>query len=161
MGPINKDFLKAFQEDHAVLGRGFADLSRCLRCNDAAGACAVARRLHDLAGAHIAFEENDFYPALVPFLGEAAIQHMRREHGHGSDVIRVLMDLPANAPLDRMLTERLLGQSEAMEDHIAECGELFAAMGRLTPAAQEALYRKLLEWRQKHPKLPAAGRVPA
>lgn len=160
MAPSKPELLRAFQEDHAILGRGFSELSRCLRAGDAARACAVARRLNDQAGAHIAFEEQDFYPALVPVLGEDAVRRMREEHDFGFAAIRTLLQRPADVPLDRDLTERLLEHSEAMEDHIAECGELFAAMGRLAPDVLEALYRKLLEWRHKRPSLYAEGHIP-
>ena len=57
--------LEAFRHDHVMLGRGFNELSNCLRAGDAVGACAAARRLHDAAGAHIGFEEEEYYPALV------------------------------------------------------------------------------------------------
>jgi hypothetical protein len=61
--------LEAFEQDHVMLGRGFNQLSCCLRAGDPTGACAAARRLCEEAGAHIGFEEEGFYPALVPLLG--------------------------------------------------------------------------------------------
>ncbi len=62
MEPIFPKLLEAFQQDHVMLGRGFNELSCCLRAGDPAGACAAARRLYEEAGAHIGFEEEDFYP---------------------------------------------------------------------------------------------------
>jgi hypothetical protein len=39
-----------------------------------------------------------------------------------------------------------------MESHIAECGELFGAMGRMPPEEQRAVYRELLELRSRGPR---------
>ena len=144
--------LEAFEQDHVMLGRGFNQLSCCLRAGDPAGACAAARQLCEEAGAHIGFEEEDFYPALVPLLGEETVRRMRQEHCCGFDVICTLLGRGPDLPLHPDLGERLLAQSEVMEEHIAECGELFAAVRDIPPAKQQALYDRLIEWR-RHPKL--------
>ena len=150
--------LEAFEQDHVMLGRGFNQLSCCLRAGDSAGACAAARRLCGAAGAHIGFEEEDFYPALVPLLGEETVRRMRQEHCCGFDVICTLLSRGHDLPLHPDLGERLLAQSEVMEEHIAECGELFAAVRDIPPLRQQALYDRLIEWRQ-HPKLDLARRT--
>ena len=152
MEHIFPKLLEAFRQDHAILGRGFNELSCCLRAEDAAGAYGAARRLYEEAGAHIGFEEEDFYPALVPLLGEAAVRRMYQEHCCGFDVIHTLLGRGPDRPLPRDLGERLLAQSEVMEGHIADCGELFHALQHIPAASQQALYDKLIEWRQ-HPKL--------
>jgi hypothetical protein len=151
MEPILPKLLEAFQQDHAMLGRDFNELSCCLRAGDAAGACTAARRLYEEAGAHIGFEEENFYPALVPLLGEEAVRQMYQEHCCGFDVIHTLLSRGPDLPLHRDLGKRLLAQSELMEGHIAECGELFTALGHIPLADQQALYDKLIEWR-RHPK---------
>ena len=140
--------LEAFRHDHAMLGRGFNELSCSLRAGDAVGACAAARRLHEVAGAHIGFEEEEYYPALVPFLGEETVRRMRQEHCCGIDVIGTLLSRGPDLPLHPDLRARLLAQSEVMEEHIAECGELFAALGHIPTAKQQELYDKLIEWRR-------------
>jgi hypothetical protein len=141
----NVQLLRAFQQDHAMLGRGFHELSCCLRDGDAAGACAAGRRIQQVAGAHIGFEEEVYYPALVPLLGEQAVRQMRQEHCCGIDAVSTLV---ARGP-DLPLKARLLAQSEIMEEHIAECGDHFAALRRIPAAKQQELYEKLLEWRQQ------------
>jgi hypothetical protein len=139
--------LAAFQEDHAMLGRGFNELSCCLRVGDMAGARVAARRLSEKAGPHISFEEEDFYPALVPLLSEETVRNMRQEHCCGLDAVRTVLKRDPDLPLSRDLSERLLAQSELMEAHIAECGELFTALRQIPPSEQQVLYDKLLEWR--------------
>jgi hypothetical protein len=149
-GKTENALTEAFHKDHAILGRGFHELSTCLRAGELARARAVAERLDAEAGAHIAFEEEQFYPALVPLLGEQDVQRMYSEHGPGFEVVRTLCELPADARLSEAERAELLRQAEEMEAHITECGELFGAMGRIPPEEQSALYQELLEWRRKH-----------
>lgn len=152
MEQILPKLLEAFQQDHVLLGRGFNEMSCCLRAGDPAGVYAAARRLYEEAGAHIGFEEQDFYPALVPLVGEEAVRRMYQEHCCGFDVIQTLLRRGPGLPLPHELGDRLLAQTEVMEDHIAECGELFAALRQIPEAEQQALYEKLIDWRQ-HPRL--------
>ena len=141
-----------FREDHKVLGSGFHQLSAHLRTGDTAGACAMARHLDEAAGAHIAFEETEFYPRLAPLFGSDEADRMREEHKQGLAVIHALVTRSSAEPLDRGTCDWLLEQSQAMEAHIAGCGELFEAMGRIPAEEQRVLHQKLLAWRQRHPK---------
>lgn len=145
------ELLLAFRQDHARLGRGFHDLSSQLRDGDVDRAIETARRLDEEGGAHIAFEEKDFYPLLAPYLGEEAIERMRAEHGQGFDVLNAVLESPPGVPIGNDRRRDLVKASEAMEAHIAECGELFGVMGRIPPDMQNALYRRLVDWRQRRP----------
>jgi hypothetical protein len=140
---------EAFHADHAVLGRGFHELSQCLRSNDLAAAQQAAQRIDSNAGAHIAFEEEHFYKALLPLLGAAEVEKMYHEHGHGLEVVKAVMQA---ASLDEQQVAELLEKSEAMETHIAECGDLFAAMGRIPSEQQAELHKDLLKWREVNPR---------
>ncbi len=146
------DLFEAFREDHVLLGRGFHDLSVGLRAGDVGGAVAAARRLNQEAGAHIAFEETDFYPVLAGLLGEEAVRRFHDEHTQGCDTVRAILEAAADGELDEVLHARLLTQSERMESHIAECGDLFGAMGRIPQEQQAALLTRLLEWRHRRPR---------
>lgn len=143
-----------------MLGRGFHQLSQCLRGNDPAGARQAAERIDAAAGAHIAFEERHFYPALARILGAPEVRRMYLEHGKGLAAVRALLARDPWAPLPEDERRRLMDLSRAMEAHIAECGEMFQAMGRLPEAEQAALYRQLTVWRERRPRwtgLPASG----
>jgi hypothetical protein len=149
-----------FREDHKVLGSGFHQLSTYLRTGDTSGACAVAQHLDEVAGAHIAFEETEFYPRLVPFFGRDEAERMRDEHQQGLSVIQALVNRSAAEPLDRGTCNRLLEQAETMEAHIADCAELFEVMGRIPAGEQHVLHQKLLAWRQRHPKWTSFAAAP-
>ena len=152
MQPRQHNLFEAFREDHAILGKGFHDLSQALRVGDTAAAVQVAGRLNATAGAHIAFEEEHFYPALAPLLGAREVERMSDEHRGGLEVVRALLHLGHEAPPDPQLRQQLLQQSQAMESHVAECGELFGAMGRIPLEEQAALHEALQEWRRKRPR---------
>lgn len=151
MAEENTDLFNAFAEDHACLGKGFFELSSALRAKDRTTARAVAERLDRDAGAHIAFEEEDFYSTLAGLLGEREIERMRAEHREGLDVVDRLCAPAKVAPPTESSWQSMLRKSERMERHIAECGELFEAIGRLPPSEQEYLHDKLIEWRLKRP----------
>lgn len=140
-----------FREDHNVLGSGFHRLSERLRTGDTEGACAIAQWLDGAAGPHIAFEEEAFYPRLASLFGQREADRMYDEHRQGLAVIRTLINRNTAEPLDKPSCERLLAQSEAMETHIADCAELFEAIGRIPPEEQDALHQNLLAWRRRQP----------
>lgn len=148
----NDPLFDAFREDHAILGRGFHDLSQSLRAHDIEAAKAAARHLDAVAGAHIAFEERHFYPALIPLLGANDVERLFGEHQLGLDVVHKLLALQAGETLSKPQWSALLKQSQEMEQHIAECGELFAAMGRIDAADRETLLQRLLELREAAPR---------
>jgi hypothetical protein len=145
-----KPLFRAFRDDHAILGKGFHDLSACLRGNDVAGARRVAARVNREAGPHIVFEEESFYPALAQLSGFDT-DRLFGEHGEGLDVVRTLVEMEEGDALSEDQRTELLAKSEEMEDHIAECGELFEAIAKLSDAQQESLYEDLVAWRQKEP----------
>jgi hypothetical protein len=143
---------EAFKEDHAVLGRGMHEISEHLRGGDLPAAKACGERVDREGGAHIAFEELFFYPALRRLLGDAEADRLYQEHGQGLSVIKALAELPEGAALSEPERRTMLRASELMEAHVAECGELFGAMGRIPLEEQKALCRELIELREKAPR---------
>lgn len=143
---------EAFRQDHAVLGRGLHEMSAHIRGGDLRAAKSCGARVNREAGAHIAFEELFFYPTLRRLLGDADVDRLYHEHAQGLSVVKALAKLPDDATLTEAERQAMLQDSELMEAHVAECGELFGAMGRVSIEEQEALYRELLALRQKAPR---------
>ncbi len=125
-----------------------------------AEAQAAAAELDRAAGPHIAFEEQHFYPALVPLLGEDHVKRLVEEHADGFKVVRALGTPSMDEGLSDNQRRALLGASEAMETHIAECGDLFEAMGRIPQAEQASLLDDLLRLRAEHPSWTARAEPP-
>jgi len=150
----------AFSEDHSRMGRGFYELSQLLRANDVRAACALAQRIDEESGAHIAFEETNFYPRLSELLSRTEIDRMYEEHRVGADTVRTLLDHEPEEQLDPEVKERLTIGTTQMSEHISECGELYGALGGVPMAEQAELLGQLVEWRRRRPRWTAfaAGR---
>jgi hypothetical protein len=150
----------AFREDHARAGRGFYELSQLLEADDVRAACALAQRIDEESGAHIAFEETNFYPRLSKLLSRTEIARMYEEHAVGANTVRTLLDHEPEEPLDSEEKERLVTGATQMSEHISECGELFGALGGIPVAEQAELLEQLVEWRRRRPRWTAfaAGR---
>jgi len=150
---INRSRLfEAFREDHALLGQGLHRLRERLTARDAAGVRAAAEHLDRQAGAHIAFEEADFYPALEAFLSHREVDAMYREHAQG---LALLVELMRVAEADLQIDDRVqrfLRRLDAMAAHVAECGDLFGAMGGLADADIDRLLSRLEHWRGVAPR---------
>jgi len=146
------DLFEAFREDHAILGRGFYEIAGHIRERNFPDAKARADQVDREAGAHIAFEQNHFYPALRGLIGGVDVDRLRREHDEGLKVIRRFQELSESSTMDEREWDGLLEKTEIMENHVAECGELFGTMGRFTPKEQKALLDKLLALRREAPR---------
>lgn len=138
-----KQLLAAFQRDHAILGRGLHDLAVALRDGDILSAKRVAATVDRNAGPHIAFEEQHFYPKMRELIGDQEVDRLYAEHRVGQAVIGRILSMPDAAWPDRTQVTALLRDVELMEHHVAECGELFGAMGRVPAGEQSELLAKL------------------
>ena len=147
----------AFQADHALLGRGLAELRGYLLDDEPERLRQTARGLLRTAGAHIAFEEHDFYPALRARLSDAEVGTMYREHAEGRDMLARIADATDEELRDASNSDELLIGIEALERHVAGCGDLFGAMGGLSEQEACQLLRKLKAWRKQAPVRSGTG----
>lgn len=152
MNALPSDLLAAFRQDHAALGRGLREVSEHLRSGALRAAKSCAEHIDREAGAHIAFEEQFFYPALRRLIGDAEVDRLYREHARGLSVISVLVALRDAVTPGEAERRAMLQDLELMENHVAECGELFGTMGRIPVEDQKALYQELLALREKAPR---------
>lgn len=152
MTEIKSRLFKAFRDDHALLGRSLFELGERLQARDVSGARQAARQLDSNAGAHIAFEQDDFYPALVPFLTNQEMVQMYKEHSDGRALLAQVESLGDDSLEDTVRRDGLLEQVHLMEQHVSECGELFGIMGGLDDAAQQQLLERLEFWRIRAPR---------
>jgi hypothetical protein len=142
----------AFHADHAELGQALHKLRTQLAAGETGAARETASDLDRAAGAHIAFEENDFYPALKKALSEAEVDAMYREHAEGLAVIQDIAQADDGELHDPVVRASFLMRIDALSGHVADCGELFGAMGTLSEAEFEALYQNLVYWRSHAPR---------
>ncbi len=149
---IKNKLFKAFAEDHAVLGNGFHILSAKLREGNLADIKNAAQKINDTVGAHIAFEEYEFYPRLKEERPNVDTDKMYDEHSEGLNVILDIIDLSDTADISDEFKNRQLEHISVMERHVAECGELFSVLDILPDDELSRLYERLLYWRKENPK---------
>lgn len=148
---IKEALFEAFRKDHAQMGRALFDLRSKLDAGDFDEARVIAAKIDRETGAHIVFEEEDFYPALRAFLSRREIDEMYKDHADGYDLIRKILRTENNAEISSELQADLVKRVEKMESHVSACGELFGAMGGLTQSQQEHLMERLRYWRRVAP----------
>ncbi|WP_417622493.1 hemerythrin domain-containing protein [Parasphingorhabdus sp.] len=151
MTQINHPLFDAFREDHAVLGRGLHELRSLVQTDDIMALKTAAQKLDQAVGAHIAFEEEDFYPALQAFLSRQEVEQMYAEHAHGAETLVQIAALDDTAKLDDVSRNQLLDRIDEMEKHVSECGELFGALGGLDEKQKSEILEKLIRWREVAP----------
>ncbi|WP_114520769.1 hemerythrin domain-containing protein [Altererythrobacter sp. ZODW24] len=143
MTEINKELFKEFRHDHAVLGRGLHKLRAMIVSGDVSQLKAASVVLDKIAGSHIAFEEEDFYPALAAFLSTEELDSMYAEHSHGAATLDAIAELDQSEDLCPEMRTQLLERIDEMEKHVSECGELFGAMGGLDEVKKARLLQNL------------------
>lgn len=151
MSEIKQRLFDAFRADHAVLGKGLYELAARLRASDVAGARQAADNIDNKNGAHIAFEQSDFYPALAPFLSAPEIDSMYIDHTEGQQMLKQVQSMSEGELQDKQRQQQLIEAVEHMETHVSECGELFGAMGGLDDAEQQHLLERIEYWRKQAP----------
>ncbi len=95
MTRIKNALFKAFHEDHAILGKGFHVLAMRIREGSVEAIKDAANKLDQSAGAHIAFEEFDFYPLLKKTSPSTDTDQMYKSHNIALSVIQDTGLLPA------------------------------------------------------------------
>lgn len=145
---VRKRLFDAFQDDHAELGRRLYELRQCISSKDCKQAKRLAAEILQTAGAHIAFEEHDFYPALRSHLSAEEVERMYAEHEQGLAFLEALSK--ADPQTERDMTADL-AEIDALDHHVADCGRLFGAMGGLAPQAMADLMTRLEAWRRVSP----------
>lgn len=151
MTHIKKSLYEAFQADHAVLGRSLYDLRLLIADENPTEIRKLANEIIQTSGAHIAFEEFEFYPALKSHLSEAEISAMYLEHAEGLQLLEELSVIDDSAFESVDFLKETFSSLDILDHHIADCGNLFGAMGGLTEAEYTHLVEKLTYWRELAP----------
>lgn len=139
--------VKAFLEDHKHLTQGFSSLLRALRERDIAKASQIANDIDRLAGPHIEFEEEFFYPIVEQVRGREYVSQLYKEHGAGLHAVIFLRD--AKSDLEAGETEALLAEAQTALDHAVSCGTLLSHVTALGDQQQDDLLQKLLGLRNQ------------
>ncbi len=157
MLPASRYLSQAFQSDHACLEQIANNLKEALCNRDIIGAREIANELDRKAGAHIAFEEIDFYPVLTSYLPEQQIEKLYLDHIAGLAAIELILNSNPPNEIDQRQIKTLTAHVNAFEMHVAECGKLFSSMGALSSIRLQDLWERLVYWRSKAPRWTEIG----
>lgn len=148
---IKNRLFAAFQEDHAQLGQGLYEIRMELAEGNAEAIRTLAANIISAAGAHIAFEEFDFYPTLKARLSPEEVKKMYFEHAQGLALLEKLAISNDEDFQSVAFIEKCLKEIDVLDHHVADCGNLFGAMGGLSHKDYERLMQRLEYWRDQAP----------
>jgi len=151
MSPNTKLLFEAFQSDHANLAKDLYALRISLSEGQAQELRSQAAYILETAGAHIAFEEFDFYPILKPMLEHGEINRMYLEHAQGLEVIKILAECKSDIFENKRFLVHALAGLQKLEHHIADCRNLFWAVCALEDSQSLDLLERLNNWHKKAP----------
>jgi hypothetical protein len=139
----------AFEQDHRLLTQGLDRVLRQVRSREYADATSAADELDQIAGPHISFEEEIFYPTLERTLGQAFVSRLFDEHDAGKQALRVLID-HRDCP-ETLEAERadLISRLETALEHALSCGTLLSHLASLDGATILGMLRQLEDLRQQ------------
>ena len=139
----------AFIEDHRHLMRGLLRLKRALQRDDLREARRIGEELDRVAGPHIRFEEEVFYPEVVRSRGGEYTDQLYEEHRIGRRLLERLRDYKDTDRLEPAEQASLVEQSQATLNHTISCGTLLSSITTLDESRQEELLAMLLDLRRR------------
>jgi hypothetical protein len=117
-----------FLDDHRVLIAGIKGIIEAVEGGDSAKAVALASELDQQAGAHMAFEEEVFYPRLAEVYGDEFVEQMISEHEAGQRAVRTLLARNHDRPLTTRQREHLLEDLDVALKHVMSCGTMLSEL---------------------------------
>lgn len=163
--PIRDTALRdAFMEDHRHLTTGLSRLLKALKLNDPPKAVEIADELDRVAGPHMAFEEEVFYPELEKRFGQEFVSRLYGEHELGQTAVRTLVTQRPVDPLEPTDQLSLIEEVETALNHALSCGSLLSHITTLSVAEREELLTRLQAFREEAPRwtdLPSRGTEPS
>lgn len=138
-----------FLDDHRILIAGLNKIIMALEGNQTAEAMRLAGELDRDAGAHMAFEEEVFYPQLAAVYGEEFVQQMLAEHEAGHRAIKSLVSLKESQELTDKERVGVLDDLGVALKHVMSCGTMLAELGSGKPEMDAQALDRLRELRER------------
>lgn len=139
----------AFVHDHRQTTRRLSRLLKALRRNDPAEARRLADELDRIAGPHIRFEEEIFYPEVARILGREYAARLYDEHQIGRGALADILSRDTAGPLEPEEQKDLVGRVETAVSHAASCGTLLSHLTGMEESQQAEMLSRLEELRRE------------
>ena len=136
-----------FLQDHRVLTRGLNHILDALQQGRTAEAIDLATEIDEEAGAHMAFEEEIFYPRLAEVRGQDFVDRMISEHAIGQRAIEALARHPRDVEIEPDEKKRIVADLEIALGHVLSCGSMLSELESGVAEADESALARLRELR--------------
>lgn len=140
---------KEFVVDHRETTRALQNLKVALTGEEDDVVRKAAERLDQIAGPHIAFEEQWLYPLVAKSRGEGFRQHMTGEH---DEVVLALSQIRACDGLASVPSSQKSQWQRSLQtglDHVVTCGTLLSHLSVLKESERDEMLQRLRELRAK------------
>ncbi len=138
-----------FLDDHRILIAGIQGIIEAIEREDSGRAIELAAELDRQAGAHMAFEEEIFYPRLAKVYGAEFVEQMVAEHGVGQRAVRTLLAKNLDRPLSRKQRSQVLEDLDVALKHVMSCGTMLSELASGTAEVNAKSLDRLRELRDQ------------
>lgn len=139
-----------FLADHRRLTKGLHKALTALEKGDDAEAIALAAAIDEDAGAHMAFEEEIFYPRLAEARGQEFVDRMVSEHEIGQRAVRALLAHTERGSVPDTEREGILENLGIALRHVLSCGTMLSELGGGEAEADREALDRLQSLREAH-----------
>ncbi len=157
-------FVEGFRNEHREARDILLGMTQAFRDKDASRFGELMNQMNADLGAHMRYEEETMYPALVGFFGPGYIKKMLEDHDRMLGVAGRLMELAGHDPMtdeDAAEVERLL---QGQLPHVSDCDGLAIIIEALPEDQQRAIVESrdrciadgltVMEWAERRGRAP-------
>jgi hypothetical protein len=138
-----------FHADHAKVVQALMDLRNAIQARDPARVRTTLSQANLLVGPHFKFEEQNLYPSLTEFLGEAGVQRLLTEHDGVFRGVAALVELADRDVWSEAEARSAGANLELIWEHPVTCDGLSLYIERLSAETRASLLEKMEEKRQE------------
>ena len=143
------DLGEEFVKDHSWLARSLVRLQEALQQSDLQQIVQAADDLDRVAGPHMQFEEQVFYPEVEKVRGREFVGRLFHEHGIGLQMLKSILQREGTEPLSSRERDHLLRSVELTLEHVYSCGSLLSHLTELEQSRQTEMLDRLREFRRR------------
>lgn len=138
MSSLNEEFTR----DHRKLTQGFLAVAKAIENDQLDEARVLADELDQVAGPHIAFEEEFLYPHVSKVRGKPYATKLYDEH---AEILRAIQELQQGREMSADQQKQMLNSMRVGLEHAATCGTLLSHLAALPSQTQAHLLDEYLK----------------
>lgn len=145
----DRTLIGEFHTDHAKVVQALLDLRHAIQAHEPARVRTTLGQANQLVGPHFKFEEQNLYPSLTEFLGEAGVQRLLTEHDGVFRGVAALVELAGKDAWTEAEARSAGANLELIWEHPVTCDGLSLYIERLPAETQASLLEKMEEMRRE------------